>query len=210
MGKIVKFFSLLFMVVFATLAAETQEEKFRSKISEQYRLTVTEVDPKEYCFTLSNQLICNLPNTIWKTDTLPKVGDSVALRPIFRYYGHGATHIELGELGVFIRNPGRQLSDEANVNVWVSGEFACPLLVRTESGDVYKEVMVLSDGSGWIRKREDKSVFTPGDRIIVTEFDQNEYLLINLDKSFRYELSDGGKVGMLAYEEVEPFYTSLR
>jgi len=199
-------------MILTTVAAETEEEIFRSRVSEQqYQLTVTEVDPEEYCFKLSNQLICNLLNQNLETDILPEIGDSVELHPILRYYGLGATHIEYGELGVFL-NRGIQLSEKPIV-VWVSGESACPLFVRSEKvwqADAHKEVFVLSDGSRWMRKEEEKTLFVSGDRIIVAKGDQkghqNEYHLINLDKSFRFERSDGLKVGTLAYEEVEPFH----
>lgn len=199
-------------MILTTVAAETEEEIFRSRVSEQqYQLTVTEVDPEEYCFKLSNQLICNLLNQNLETDILPEIGDSVELHPILRYYGLGATHIEYGELGVFL-NRGIQLPEKPIV-VWVSGESACPLFVRSEKvwqADAHKEVFVLSDGSRWMRKEEEKTLFVSGDRIIVAKGDQkghqNEYHLINLDKSFRFERSDGLKVGTLAYEEVEPFH----
>ncbi|HEX4839223.1 MAG TPA: hypothetical protein VFU89_02135 [Rhabdochlamydiaceae bacterium] len=206
-----KLFSLLFVMILTTGAAEIQEDKFRSRVSDQYQLTVIEVDPEEYCFKLSNQLTCNLLNQNLETDILPEIGDSVELHPMLRYYGLGATHIEYGELGVFL-NRGIQLPEKPIV-VWVSGESACPLFVRSEKSwqaGVYKEVFVLSDGSGWMRKEEEKTLFVSGDRIIVAKGDQDEYHLINLDKSFRFELSDGLKVGTLAYEPVEPFNKSTK
>ncbi|HEX2579691.1 MAG TPA: hypothetical protein VHK67_04740 [Rhabdochlamydiaceae bacterium] len=207
----IKLFSLLLMVVFAVLSAEAQEDEFRSKVSNQYQLTVTEVDPKELCFKLSNQMICNIPFKNRAIKIFPKVGDSVGFYPIFTYYDRYATHIEHGGLSVSFRSPDTQLQE--NIKVWVSGKFACPVVVRRDSivterdglRDVYKEVLVLSDGSAWIRNEEKTGLYAPGDRIIVTVLGQNGYLLINLDKSSQIDEDDGWAWVTLAFEKVEPF-----
>jgi hypothetical protein len=216
MNKTLKLFSLLFMLIFSMVSAdtETEEDKFRSWVFEKYRLTVTEVDPELHCFKLSNKLVYNIPKKNWETDALPEVGDRVVLTPIIRLHSHRSTHIEQGELCADIRGPDGKWPSKRKVNVWVSGESEYQLyfvdvdLVRTDSGwisDVYEDVVLLSDRLGWIRKSKEPIVFAPGDRIIVSKNSKNEYILIDLDQNFRFETSNGKTFGMLAYEVVEPF-----
>ncbi|HEY5234613.1 MAG TPA: hypothetical protein VIJ14_00425, partial [Rhabdochlamydiaceae bacterium] len=202
--------------VFSAVSAdtETDEDKFRSWVFEKYRLSVTEVDPEHHCFKLSNKLVYNIPKKNWGADALPEVGDRVALTPIVRLHSHRSSHTEQGELSVDIRGPDGQLPSKGNVNVWISGESEYQLyFVGVNSvyiewswwNDIYKEVIVLSDGSGWIRTREDESKFSPGDRIIVSKLSDKEYILIDLDQNIHSKVSAGKTFGMLAFEKVEPF-----
>jgi hypothetical protein len=218
MNKTLKLFSLLFVLIFSMVSAdpETVEDKFRSFIFEKYRLTVTDVDPELHCFKLSNKLVCNVPKKDWGTDVLPEVGDRVVLAPIVRLHSHRSTHIEQGELRADIRGPDGRAS-KMKVDVWISGEaeyqlyFVSNDLVHTDSGwfsDVYEDVVLLSDRSGWIRKSKEMNVFAPGDRIIVSKCSESEYVLINLDQSFREVTSNGKTFGMLVFEVVEPFNPS--
>jgi hypothetical protein len=219
MNKTLKLFSLLFMLIFSIVSAdsETDEDKFRSEISEKYRLAVTEVDPELHCFRLSNRLVCNIPKKDWKAAILPEVGDRVGLIPFGRLNSHRSTHIDQGELRVDIRGPDGLLS-KGEVNIWFSGEAEYQLYfvgvdvvcTQPESGwffsnSVYKEIILLSDGSRWTRKREQESMFTRGDRIIVSPLRENEYLLIDLDQSFGFEASSGKNLVVLSNEVVEPF-----
>ncbi len=211
-----KRFSLLFLffssAVFAD--AEMDEEKFRLAVLERYRLSVTEVDPEMHCFRLSNKLVCNIPKKDWGTDAFPAVGDKVALFPIVRLQSHRSSHIEQGELFVDIRGPDGKLPSKGNVNVWISDESEYQLYffgseaVYSEWGwwkDIYKEVIVLSDGSGWLRAGMNESKFSPGDRIIVSKLNNKEYILIDLDQNINTTVSAGKTFGMLAFEKVEPF-----
>jgi len=122
MGKTLKFFSFFLMVVFAPLAAEsaTDENQFLSKVKENYRLTVTEVDPEHHCFKLSNKVICNLTKGRLKIDALPAVGDAVVLFPISRSYDRRLSHIEQGDLAVFIKGD-NEMPTKSIFNVWISG-----------------------------------------------------------------------------------------
>jgi len=205
MGKTLKFFSLLFTVVFAVLTAEsaTDENQFLSKVKEKYRLTVTEVDPEHHCFKLSNKLICNLTKGRLKTDALPVVGDAVLLWSITRSYDRRLSHIEQGELAVFIKGGEGELPTKSIINVWISCEDEYPVFLYDSDPD--QERFILSDASEWIRKSKEPTVFAPKDRIIISRLNDAEFLLINMDKNTLVNLH-GGKTGIkLAYEIVEPF-----
>ncbi len=219
MSKILKLFSLVFVLIFSIVSAdpETGEDKFRSVIFEKYMLTVTEVDPELHCFRLPNRLVCNIPIKDWKTAILPEVGDRVCLIPIGRLHSHRSTHIEQGELRADIKGPDGLSKGE--VTVWISDESEYQLyfvgveLVCTQPNSgwvfpnsVYEEIILLSDGSRWTRKREQESVFTRGDRIIVSHLKENEYLLIDLDNNFSFkEIRAGKNLVVLSNEAVEPF-----
>jgi|GEM_PF-789879 len=218
MGKMLKFFSLFFMVVFAPLLAldmplavsETVEDVIQLKCKEKYRLTVTEIDPEHQCFKLSNNLICNIPKKNWERDSLPAVGDEITLVPISRIHSRELTHIEQGELRVHNRSSnGRQ-----DIDVWISSESEYPLFIsRHESvciaqgwfSNTDEEVFTLTDGSSWIKNSKVRSVFSEGDRIIVCCYKGNKYLLINLDKSFQSNIREKKQFRQLAYQIVEPF-----
>ncbi|HEX2579690.1 MAG TPA: hypothetical protein VHK67_04735 [Rhabdochlamydiaceae bacterium] len=208
MGKTVKFFSLLLMVVIAALSADPGKvaDNFLSTIKERYRLTVTEVDPEHHCFKLSNKLICNLLQKNWETDPLPAIGDEVFLRSITNVYNRQWTRVEQGEVAVVIGSSGRE------VHVWISGEseYALFFLGTTStctgtSSDTNKEVFVLTDGSKWINKRPNMlNDLSEGDRVIVSRYSGNEYRLISLDSSTSFRLKNGKTGGMLAWQAVEP------
>ncbi|HEX4840012.1 MAG TPA: hypothetical protein VFU89_06185 [Rhabdochlamydiaceae bacterium] len=212
MGKTLKFFSLLFAVVFVPLAAEsaTDENQFLSMVKEKYRLTVTEVDPEHHCFKLSNKLICNLTKRRLKADALPVVGDVVMLYPMPRSYDRRLSHIEQGELAVFIKDKDGML-DKQIINVWISGEDEYPVFLLTavpinpEGGsDTEHAVFRLSDGSMWVRKSKGPTVFAREDRIIISHVMGAEFFLTNIDKNALLNLS-GGKIAVeFAWEAVVP------
>jgi len=216
MGKMVKFFSLLLMVVFGVLAAEpeTAEDNVLSRIKEKYRLTVTEVDPEHQCFKLSNKLICNITKKRLGIDVLPKVGNTVILFSISRPYGRRLAHIEDGELGVFVEDSG-EMPDKRFINVWISGESEYPMILYAagslkdtgEEGasDSDEEIFVLSDASKWIRKSKETTVFSRGDQVVVSHFHDEEFSLINLDKSILFDHGGKQTFGRLAAEIVVPF-----
>ena len=213
MRKMLKFFSLFFMVVFAPLVAEsaTDENQFLSKMEEKYRLTVTEVDAEHHCFKLSNKLICNLTKGRLKIDALPVVGDVVRLFPTLRSYDRRLSHIEQGELTVFIKSED-VIPTKSIINVWISGEDEYPVVLsRIESINPGGEsgadqgVFMLSDGSMWIRKSKEPTVFAPGDRIIICFVDHSEFLLINMDKNKLLNFSGGKTAVQFADEIVVPF-----
>ncbi|HEX4840013.1 MAG TPA: hypothetical protein VFU89_06190, partial [Rhabdochlamydiaceae bacterium] len=193
MRKMLKFFSLLFTVVFAILAAEsaTDENQFLSTVKEKYRLTVTEVDPEHHCFKLSNKLICNLTKRRLEADTLPVVGDVVRLYPTSRFCDRRLSHIEQGELTVFIKSEG-SMPNESIINVWISGEDEYPVSLYyvarinpREESSADQERVILSDGSTWIRTSKEPTVFASGDRIIIcsARVDDSQFFLINMDKN---------------------------
>ncbi len=218
MIKTLKLFSLMLVLIFSMVSAdpETGEDKFLSSIHEKYVLTVTEVDPELHCFKLSNKLVCNILKKNWATDALPEVGDIVCLNPIMRLHSHRSTHIEQGELSVDIRGPDGRLPSKGKVDVWISGEsdyqvfFVDYSLVCIYSGwlsNDHEQVFLLSDRSGWARTSKETHVFASGDRIIVCKNSQNQYMLIDLDKS-HFLISGGKPFGMLAHEKVVPYNPS--
>jgi hypothetical protein len=218
MSKTLKLFSLLSVLIFSMVSADTDTEldKFRSSISDKYQLTITEVDPELHCFRLSNKLVCNVPKKNWETEALPEVGDKVLLTPIIRLHSR-STHTEQGELSVEIIGSDGEMPPKGKVNVWISGESEYQLYfvgsdrVCTESGwlsSTTKDVLILSDASIWSMKSGKKNDFTPGDRIIVSKCSENEYILVDLDQSFRLKGSNMQAFGMLAHEIVEPFNSS--
>ncbi|HEX4839225.1 MAG TPA: hypothetical protein VFU89_02145 [Rhabdochlamydiaceae bacterium] len=216
MRKMLKFFSLFFMVVFVSLAAEsaTDENQFLSTVKEKYQLTVTEVDPEHHCFKLSNKLICNLTKRRLKADALPVVGDVIRLCPMSRSCDRRLSHIEQGELTVFIKSED-VIPTKSIIGVWISGEDEYPMVlhdvVRINSGGesgADQELVILSDRSGWIRKSKEPTVFAPGDRIIISTVrgvDDPEFLLINMDKNALLKLNDGKTAIGFACEAVVPF-----
>ncbi len=214
MIKTLKLFSLMLVLIFSMVSADpkAEEDKFLSNTRKKYLLAVTEVDPELHCFRLSNKLVCNILKKNWETDALPEVGDLVVLIPIMRFHSHRSTHIEQGELSVDIRGPDGQLPSKGKVDVWISDESEYRLFfVCTDSvgfSDVREEVLILSDKSGWVRKSKEKQVFAPGDRIIVSKNSEKEYVLIDLDHSFHFQINAGKTFGMLACEKVEPFNPS--
>ena len=218
MIKTLKLFSLMLVLIFSRVSADPKagEDKFRSKIFEKYVLTVTDVDPELHCFRLSNKLVCNILKKNWETDALPEVGDIVCLNSILRLHGHRSSHIEQGELRVDIRWPDGRLPSKGEVDVWISGEseyqvfFVDCILVCIYSGwfsDANYGIFILSDTSGWAKTSKEPHVFSPGDRIIVGVNSQNEYILIDLDKSF-FHINAGKTFGKLAFEKVVPLNPS--
>ncbi|HEX4839224.1 MAG TPA: hypothetical protein VFU89_02140 [Rhabdochlamydiaceae bacterium] len=211
MRKMLKFFLLFFMIVFVSLAAsETVENEIQLRCKEKYRLTVTEIDPEHQCFKLSNQLICNIPKKNWGMDSLPAVGDEIALVPIRRIYNRGLTHVEQGELRVHNRSS----NGGQDIDVWISSESEYPLFIsRQESvciaegwfSNTDEEVFTLTDGSSWIKNSKVRSLFSEGDRIIVSCYQGNKYLLINLDKNFQSNIREKKQLRQLTYQIVEPF-----
>src|SRR5579863_8923319 len=69
MTKILKLFSLLFVLIFSMASAEFKED--------QYRLYVTMVDPEFHCFSLSNKMVFHIPEKNWETALLPEVGTEI-------------------------------------------------------------------------------------------------------------------------------------
>ncbi len=179
-----KRFSLLFMLVFSSIFAEAKVDL------EKYRLYVTKVDAEFHCFALSNNLVFTIPQKQWETETLPELGSEVYVLPAIAILDGHTSFKEEHEFSM-IHSENRQ---KKRIAVWMSEESKqeCLSLVSSESvctepagwvfSERYKEVFRLSDGSSWMKEKEGQTVFSSGDRVIVSRLSAEHYLMINIEQ----------------------------
>lgn len=179
MTKTLKLFSLLFVMMFSMVFAE-------SKIDlEQYRLFVTKVDPESHCFVLSNELTCCQIKRDWNTKTLPPIGIEIVLTNLVSPSEHKRSNNEAGEFLALDDNGGQY-------NVWVPQEsepyfltvVMCRSVCTHPAGWIYsatyENMIELSDGSKWTTQMD--HAFEEGDRVVVSiDSDFGTWELINLD-----------------------------
>lgn len=184
MTKILKLFSLLLMAVFSAVFADSTVDL------EKYRLTVTEIDPEFHCFRLSNHMIFNIPKKNWEKVELLEVGTEVYLKPIGRKVTSRLS-CEEGNLCVcFSKNPKKKCmlvwmpkESEEHCLTYVSSELICTAPSGWFSSQEYRYVMTLSDQSKWVMKRDGESNFRLGERVIVSRGKEDEFYLINIDRT---------------------------
>ncbi len=209
MIKTLKHFFLLFVFVFSMASAETNEDK--------YRLYVTMVDPELHCFALSNNMICNTLKKNWETETLPEVGTEVYIKATAKIISDSKNE---GEVDVGYS----QDSAKKPFSVWITPEskqngllFVASESVCTEPAGwifsaQYRDALLLSDGSQWIKENDGKTVFGPESRVVVSKQKDGGYSIIDLDKSAfscKCMASKAAKNGKILswhrYERIKPY-----
>jgi hypothetical protein len=197
MIKTLKHFSLLFVFIFSMVSAEIKED----------RLYVTMVDPEFHCFALSNNMVCNIPQKNWETETLPEVGTEIYFYPFRLSNSENEDEIFVG----YSQDPLEKI-----FNVWItpeskqygvsciSSESICTAPAGYIFSGQYRDVLLLSDGSQWIKEKEGKTGFGPKSRLVVSKQKDGDYLIIDLDKS-DFSCKCGAKTPYHRYEWVKPY-----
>jgi hypothetical protein len=210
-SKMVNFFCLCVIFFFSSVFA-----LYDAMDLGKYRLYVTKVDPDLQCFEVSNNLVFSIPQKNWEKDQLPEVGTKVAILPKLR---HLDNRLSLSDEGEFYVQYSKK-SKDYQIAVWiteksqqefvtyVSSETVCTLPGWIYGCWVRENVIELSDGSKWSLKKkctcskEATFGFNPGDRLIVTQQDENSCMLVDIDESVFY----GGKAtAIYKWEVVKPY-----
>jgi len=217
MNKTLKLFSLLFMFVFSALSAdpEMEKDKFRSAVFEKYQLTVTEVDPEFHCFALSNNMVFNIPKRNWEKETLPEVGTEIHFKPDFRLISHEKEDEIVIE---YSQGPSKKM-----FSVWITPEskqnglscISSECILTAPAGwifsEEYRDVLLLSDGSRWIKEKDGKTVFGPETRLIVSKQKDGGFSIIDLDASI-YGCkcrTSGRSLTWHRFERVKPYVPEI-
>jgi len=196
------------MLVFSSVFADQKVDL------EKYRLYVTKVDPEFLCFELSNNLVFNIPKKNWENNTLPEVGTQVHIFPIYRLVRGRSLSIEDGEFAVVYSEDPEKKSivwmpkeSEQYCLSYVSSEPLC-----TQPGGwiytaEYKEVVLLSDGSKWVMVEDALSKFKPGDRVIVSRSKEDNYVIVNIDRTIYISKGEVSTKAITFYEarHVNPY-----
>lgn len=189
MTKIMKLFFLMLMFVAFDLFGIGDNADL-----EKYRLYVTMVDPEFHCFALSNNLVFHIPKKNWETDCLPSVGSEVYIESLPRII-EGSSYDEQGDFNVFSSdqkkpNPVLLTKDSAQYCLlsYDSFEQICSQPAGWIVRAFYQNILTLSDGSKWVRMYDgpDTSIneeFIQGDRIILSKLKDDEYVIINIDRT---------------------------
>ena len=205
MTKTLKHFFLLFMLVFSTVSAETKED--------QYRLYVTMVDPEFHCFALSNNMVFNIPEKNWETQMLPEVGAEVFIVDGFRcipdpkhecvlMFGYFQDRA-IKPLSAWITPESKQYGLSC-----VSSETICTAPAGYIFSAQYRDVLLLSDGSQWIKEDDTKTVFGPESRLVVSKQTDGVYSITDLNESdypCRCKAKTGRTLTWHRYERVKPY-----
>jgi len=151
-----------------------------------YRLFVTKVDPDSHYFALSNNLVFGIPETRWATQPLPKEGDEV-------YIGSSPQWVEGPKMGgfdmCFVQDSEKKLFSVSIVAQYKTSDLSYVASERVEvepagwiSPAIYRDVIVLSDGSMWIKIKRGRALFEPNARVFISKQKEGDYLIIDLDK----------------------------
>ncbi len=191
---------LIGMFLISTVLADTKPNL------EKYRLIVTAIDPDFHCIALSNNMVFYIPQKKWKTETFPEVGAVVYIEPALRVRDTRLSAVKDGEFLIkFSADPKKK-----PVTVWmcqdaeqqylsyVSCQSVCTQPVGWFSSAVYQTALTLSDGSQWVLQNEAENKFKPGDRIIISQQKENDYLLMDVDEDLK------------ASKEVLTWYRTIR
>jgi hypothetical protein len=209
MTKTLKYFSLLFVFIFSLVSAEIKED--------QYRLNVTMVDPELHCFALSNNMICNTLKKNWETETLPEVGTEVYIKATARIISDSKNEGEVDV--VYSQDPAKRpfgvwITPESKQNglSFAASESVCTAPAGWIFSEEYRDVILLSDGSQWIKESAGKTVFGPGSRVVVSKQKDGGYSIIDLDASSyvcKCRASKVARKGKIStwhrYERVKPY-----
>jgi hypothetical protein len=198
------------MFLLSTVFAETKTDL------DKYRLFVAKVDPEFHCFALSNNMVFNIPKKNWKTESLPEVGTEVYLKPTIRMLEGRSSYKEEGDFVVkFSQDPMKKpvtawmtKDSEQYCLSFVSSESVCTQSAIWITRGVYQNVLVLSDGSKWLMPKDDEVEFTPGDRIMVSKIQEDDYMIIDIDRSMFFcgEETASGKTFMwYKLERTKPY-----
>lgn len=179
MIKMMKLFSLLFVCMFSIVSADIKED--------QYRLTVTEVDLDFHCFRLSNHMVFNIPKRMWEKVTVPEVGAEVYVMDGFRcipdkhecVFAFGYSQAGAEKRCYACITPE---SKKYGLSC-VSSKTICTAPAGYIFSAEYRAVLLLSDGSQWIKEEDTKTVFDSESRLIVSKQNDGSYSIIDLDES---------------------------
>jgi hypothetical protein len=180
MTKILKYFSLLFVFMFSLVSAEIKED--------QYRLYVTDIDPEFHCFALSNNMVFNIPKKMWEKVTLPEVGTEVYVMDGFRCIPE-PKHECVFAFGYSQDGAEKRcyacITPESKKYglTCVSSKTICTAPAGYIFSAQYRAVLLLSDGSQWIKEEDTKNVFDSESRLIVSKQNDGSYSIIDLDES---------------------------
>ncbi len=213
MAKPLKLFSLLLIFLFSTMVAESKNDL------DKYRLYVTNVDPEFHCFALSNQMTFCIAKNDWETGNLPEVGTEVSLVPRFTYpdmrYSVSEGDLSVLNFGSFHRGP---MYQPKLTNIWMSPESKqyCFSFVSSESvclqpagwfsSAVNRDVIKLSDESQWIAEQEGRFGFKKGDRVIVTQINDSQWGIIDVDQNVTMESRHIKKMRIILPSLLSPIF----
>jgi hypothetical protein len=205
MTKMLKHFSLLFVLMFSVVSAEIKEDP--------YRLYVTEVDSEFHCFALSNHMVFNIPERNWKADAFPEVGTEV-------YSIDGGRCIPDPKHECVFVFEYSQDSTKKRCYAWITPEskqygLSCILsktICTAPAGYIfspeYRDVLQLSDGSQWIKENSTKTRFGPESRVVVSKLMDGSYSIVDLDESdwpCSCSATTGRTLTWHRYERVKPY-----
>lgn len=205
MSKILKLFSGVFLFIVTSLSAEPNLGL------DPYTLYVTEVDPETHRLVLSNKIVFQIAQQSW-ADRLPEVGAEIRLLPSYRDVER-FTEEEEGEFRlIYFFHP-----ENKRLNVWMpaGSRQNCVSYVTTEpvclqpagwfSSAIYKDAIVLSDGSQWMAESEDQNHFVKGDPIVISKINDFQWIIINLNQISWVNGSDGRRYEKTHGVIVRPF-----
>ncbi|HEX4840010.1 MAG TPA: hypothetical protein VFU89_06175 [Rhabdochlamydiaceae bacterium] len=178
-----------------------------------YRLFVTQVDPDSHYFALSNNLVFGIPETRWATQPLPKVGDEV-------YIGSSPQWVEGPKMGGFdmrfVKDSEKKLFSVAIVEEYKTSDLSYVASKRVEvepagwiSPSIYRDAILLSDGSIWIKIKRGRALFKPNARVFVSKQKEGDYLIIDLDQlDYSWERKLQKVMAWRRFERVMPWSPS--
>ncbi len=188
MIKMVKLFSLCVMFLFSSVFAVGEASLVGL---EKYRLYVTKVDPEFHCFALSNNLVCQTLKKNWETETLPEVGAQVYITNCVSMIDNRVSDKDVAEFEIgYTENPEKKLigvrifqdSKQYGLSI-ISTESVCTAPDGWIFSAEYKDVILLSDGSQWMKEKAGKTVFCSESRVVVSRQKEGGYSILDLDQS---------------------------
>ncbi len=215
-----KLFSLVLMFVVFDLFGllDKFDPSYTSVIKadlEKYRLYVTDIDQEFHCFALSNNMICTIPKRNWETETLPEVGTEVYLKSDIRLMTNPGEEDEFA-VG-YSQDPEKKLFSVRIIPESKQYGLSCvssECILTAPAGwifsEQYRDVLLLSDGSQWIKDSDGKTVFGPESRLVVSKQKDGGFSIIDLDVisygcKCRAEKRSGKTLTWHRYERVKPY-----
>ena len=204
MIKTLKLFSFAFLFVFASLFGQAHQNL------DPYVLTVVDVDLESHRFVLSNKMVFQIAKNSWTADQLPEIGMEVCFAPLIRDVETFSIE-EAGELDVYF------LDKKKVIKAWMPEESKayCLSYAGTESkcvqpagwfsSAVYKDAIVLSDGSTWMTEKEGQLPFIEGDRVMLTKINDVQWGLMNFDQILLLRDSNGKRYERIIAIVVKPY-----
>lgn len=208
MNKTLKLFSLLFIFSFAAVFADSKVDL------ENYRLYVTEIDPEFHSFRLSNNIICTVCKRNGVPETLPEVGTEVYIQTAQivvsnpqpeceRVFGYAQDRAKKSFLA-WITPESKQYGLSC-----VSSHQICIAPAGWIMPAQYRDVILLSDGSQWVKDDGGKTVFGPESHVVVSQQSEDGYSIIDLDPTDDiYTRTYNGimKINFARFEKVKPYF----